>query len=229
MTLADDFDGATTVFTTAGNRGPSSGGFLRTGPSTSNSCNGPSILAGKAWVTGSLSSTCNDIDGGFTEMVSPVFDGSGAESLFLGLSTYLSNNTGGFPGEDPLTILASNDGGTTWTVIDTIYDSHGWTPRTYELQQFVSVSSAMRVKIRAEDSGAGDSQVKAAVDDVSVEAVVCSSGPFGDLDGDRIVGPGDVSFLLLDYGPCDGCPADLDGTGVVDSGDLAILLLSFTS
>jgi hypothetical protein len=228
MSLADDFDGTTTVFTTAGNRGPSSGGFLRTGPSTSNSCNGPTILAGKAWVTGSLSSTCNDIDGGFTEMVSPVFDASGAESLFFGISTYLSNDTGAFPGEDPLTILASNDGGTTWVVVDAIYQSHGWTPRTYQLQQFVSPSSSMRVKVRAEDAGAGDSQVKAAVDNVAVEAVVCSSGPFGDLDGDRLVGAGDAALLLLDFGPCPGCASDLDGTGVVDGGDLALLLLSFT-
>jgi hypothetical protein len=42
------------------------------------------------------------------------------------------------------------------------------------------------------------------------------------------VGAGDVSFLLLDFGPCDGCLSDLDGTGSVDGGDLALLLLSFT-
>ena len=228
MTLADDFDGTTTAFTTTGNVGPSKGGFLRTGPIIANGCNGPVIAAGKAWVTGSLATTCNDIDGGWTEMTSPVFDGAGAETLFLNLSTFLSNDTGAFPGEDPLTISASNDGGTTWVVVDTLLESHGWTDRVYQLQQFVSPSSSMRVKIRAEDAGAGDSQVKAAIDDFAVEAVVCSSGPFGDLDGDRIVGSSDVGFLLLDFGPCAGCAADLDESGTVDSGDLALLLLSFT-
>jgi hypothetical protein len=113
-------------------------------------------------------------------------------------------------------------------VIDTIFQSHGWTPRRYELQNFLAPSSNVRIKVRAEDLGAGDSQVKAAVDNVLVESIVCTAGPFGDLDGDGAVGAGDVSFLLLDFGPCDGCLSDLDGTGSVDGGDLALLLLSFT-
>jgi len=182
MALEDNFDGTTTLFTSAGTVGASRGAFIRTGPSTSNGCNGPSIVVGKAWVTGALTTTCNDIDSGYTEMLSPVFDAAGAETMFLSLTTYLSNDTGAFPGEDPLTIYASNDGGSTWTVVDAIYQSHGWTPRTYRLEQFMAPTSTMRVKVRAEDAGAGDSQVKAAVDDVSLEAVVCSSGPFGDLD-----------------------------------------------
>jgi hypothetical protein len=50
----------------------------------------------------------------------------------------------------------------------------------------------------------------------------------GDLDGDGIVGAGDLSILLLDYGPCPGCPSDLDGNGVVDGGDISFLLLLYT-
>ena len=49
----------------------------------------------------------------------------------------------------------------------------------------------------------------------------------GDLDGDGSVGGGDLSILLLDYGPCPGCASDLDGTGMVDFGDVAYLLLLF--
>ncbi|MFM7806638.1 MAG: hypothetical protein ACKPEA_01750, partial [Planctomycetota bacterium] len=49
----------------------------------------------------------------------------------------------------------------------------------------------------------------------------------GDLDGDGTVGPSDISILLLDYGPCVGCPSDLDGSGEVDGGDLSFLLLLF--
>jgi hypothetical protein len=225
----DDFDGATTTFSSTGTVGSSRGGFLRTGPSTSNTCNGPMIPVGKAWVTGTLSTTCNDIDGGWTELLSPVFDATGAQSLFLSLSTYLSNDTGAFPGEDPLTILVSSDGGSSWAVVDVIYASHGWTSRTYQLDAFASPTSLMRVKVRAEDSGAGDSQVKAGVDNFSVEALVCSDGVFGDLDGDGVVGSGDLGFMLLDFGPCAGCAADLDGNGSVDSGDVAVLLLSYTS
>jgi hypothetical protein len=50
----------------------------------------------------------------------------------------------------------------------------------------------------------------------------------GDLDGDGSVGGGDLSVLLLDFGPCAGCASDLDGSGTVDSGDLSVLLLLFS-
>ncbi len=49
----------------------------------------------------------------------------------------------------------------------------------------------------------------------------------GDLDGDGLVNYSDVALLLLDFGPCQGCPSDLDGTGEVNTGDLAFLLLLF--
>ena len=53
------------------------------------------------------------------------------------------------------------------------------------------------------------------------------SGKFGDLDNSGTVDFGDVAFVLLDYGPCPGCPTDVDGTGEVDFGDVALILLSF--
>ena len=52
-------------------------------------------------------------------------------------------------------------------------------------------------------------------------------GVEGDLDGDGVVGAGDIALLLLDFGVCPGCPTDLDGSGEVDGGDIAFLLLLF--
>jgi hypothetical protein len=42
------------------------------------------------------------------------------------------------------------------------------------------------------------------------------------------VGASDIGIMLLDYGPCAGCPSDLDGSGTVDDGDVSFLLLLFT-
>jgi len=42
------------------------------------------------------------------------------------------------------------------------------------------------------------------------------------------VDSGDVGLVLLDIGPCEGCPTDFDKSGVVDSGDVGIVLLNFT-
>jgi hypothetical protein len=50
---------------------------------------------------------------------------------------------------------------------------------------------------------------------------------FGDIDGSGSVDNGDIALVLLDYGPCEGCPTDVDGSGYVDFGDVALVLLSF--
>jgi hypothetical protein len=49
----------------------------------------------------------------------------------------------------------------------------------------------------------------------------------GDLDGSGTVDAGDIGFLLVLFGPCQGCPGDLDGSGEVDAGDIGSLLLLF--
>lgn len=46
-----------------------------------------------------------------------------------------------------------------------------------------------------------------------------------DLDGDGVVGAGDLAMMLLDFGAC--ARGDLDGSGSVDGGDVALLLLQF--
>jgi len=95
------------------------------------------------------------------------------------------------------------------------------------VRDFVTpTANTVRLRFIARDLGAG-SVVEAAIDDVQVRDVVCPTGPDGDLDGDSVVGSGDLAFMLLDFGDCPGCIADLDGSGTVDSGDIAILLLLF--
>ncbi len=48
-----------------------------------------------------------------------------------------------------------------------------------------------------------------------------------DLDGDGLVGGGDLAIMLASWGSCGGCPADLDGDGAVGGGDLASLLAAW--
>ena len=49
----------------------------------------------------------------------------------------------------------------------------------------------------------------------------------GDLDLSGMIDTADLSLLLLDFGPCQGCPDDFDGDGEVTSADIALLLLNF--
>lgn len=48
-----------------------------------------------------------------------------------------------------------------------------------------------------------------------------------DLDGDGFVGPGDLAFLLAEWGNCGVCDSDLNSDGVVDASDLAIVLAAW--
>ena len=48
-----------------------------------------------------------------------------------------------------------------------------------------------------------------------------------DIDGDGIVGFGDVVAVLASWGPCASCPADIDGDGSVGFGDVVAVLASW--
>ncbi|MCA9290285.1 MAG: hypothetical protein KDA25_04095 [Phycisphaerales bacterium] len=64
-------------------------------------------------------------------------------------------------------------------------------------------------------------------DDTTITLVVASTpAKVGDFDGDGIVGPADLAFLLGAWGDCTNecCPADLGGDGSVGPADLAALL-----
>ena len=55
----------------------------------------------------------------------------------------------------------------------------------------------------------------------------------GNIDGDSVVGPGDVGLLKLDFARADclddgkACAADIDGDGVVGPGDVGLLRTDF--
>ena len=46
-----------------------------------------------------------------------------------------------------------------------------------------------------------------------------------DIDGDGVVGGGDLGGLLAAWGACDGCPADTNGDGLVNGADLSAVLV----
>lgn len=51
----------------------------------------------------------------------------------------------------------------------------------------------------------------------------------GDIDGDGLCDGWDLGLLLLDFGPCPGCPTDIDGNGTVDPGDMSLLLMDWNA
>ncbi len=169
-----------------------------------------------------------DVDNGRTHLMSPTFDLAGYASATLDFWYWHSNNTGALPGEDPFIVQASSNNGSTWVQVASINTNlNSWAKLSYALEDFISLTSTVRVRFISLDEGAGGSLVESGIDDVTVSSLNCTTTKFGDLDGDGSVGNGDLALLLLDFGQCPGCPADLDESGYVDSGDAALLLLNY--
>ncbi len=173
-----------------------------------------------------------DVDGGATTLRSPVFDLADDADAVVSYWRWYSNTAGAAPNADVFVVDVSNDGGVTWTNVETVGPagdgtSGGWIRHAFVVGDVIAPTSQMRLRFIASDEGEG-SLVEAAVDDLLIERFVCEDPvPDADLDGDGDVDPADLAILLGAWGSDD--PAvDLDGDGVVGAGDLALLLAAWS-
>ncbi|RMF71411.1 MAG: hypothetical protein D6744_18010, partial [Planctomycetota bacterium] len=127
----------------------------------------------------------------------------------------------------------STDDGATWPIIaeevgpDGIETTGGWTYHTIRVREFAQPTATTRFRIVARDNSP-PALVEAAIDDVEIIDLVCAPGCPEDIDGDGVVGLGDLALLLADFGQTGaGLSADIDGDGDVDLTDLARLLAAF--
>lgn len=105
----------------------------------------------------------NDVDGGCTTLLSPVFDLAGAREAALSYWRWW------FGSPDSLYVDASSDGGATWAPLarTTGTLTNTWTRVTHPLRCAINLTSSVRFRFRACDLG-GDSIVEAAIDDLGV-------------------------------------------------------------
>lgn len=104
--------------------------------------------------------------------------------------------------------------------VDLDFDTTGRAPGDYE--------AAITIETSDEDIPGEDATTLTVLVRVTIED---AGGPLEDLDGDGVVGFGDLVLLLADFGDCPGggapCPADFDGNGAIDFGDLVQLLAAW--
>jgi hypothetical protein len=171
----------------------------------------------------------NDIDGGFTTLLSPALDCTGGDA-FISYSRWYSNNLGASPNADSMPIDISNDDGANWTQVELVTENtNAWERVTIRVTDFFPVPSN-QVRLRFVPSDLGDgSLVEAGVDEVLVSVLDCTlTGLVGDLNGDGVVDTADLGILLAAFGSGDP-DADLNNDGIVDTADLGILLGVFGS
>ncbi len=138
----------------------------------------------------------NDVDRGFTTLVSPALDLSGDPEVKLGYWRWFSNDTDTNPGEDVLTIDISNDGGMSWVPLETVGPtgpeaSGGWYFHLFRVADILAPTSSMRLRFVASDTRKG-AVVEAAIDDLVVIAGCCHAGCFigGTCHDDQDLNPG---------------------------------------
>ncbi len=168
-----------------------------------------------------------DVDNGSTTLTSPALDLAGLSGVKISYWRWYSNTQGASPNADIFVVDVSNDGGGSWTRVETVgptgpETNGGWFQHEFPVEDFVSLSSDVRVRFIASDLGSG-SIVEAAVDDFLVIAPDCSqTGCAGDVDGDGDTDFDDLVTLLAAYGVGNG--GDLDGDNDTDFDDLVTLL-----
>ena len=119
----------------------------------------------------------NDVDGGRTTLLTPVYDLSAATSPVLVYYRWYSNDAGGNPGTDIFEADISSNGGGTWNDLETL----GQTRNFWERMEFdIAAYATAQVRIRfiASDEGGG-SVVEAAIDDLMIFCDEASGAPDG--------------------------------------------------
>ena len=155
-----------------------------------------------AWVTGQGTPGGGlgdeDVDNGATSLVSNRIDLTGTDSATIAYARWYSNDAGNAPNADVFEVFVSDDDGQNYVLVETVGPagagtSGGWIDAGFNVSDFVSLTSTVRVKFVASDEDDG-SIVEAGVDDVRVLGVSCSSddcaadlaAPFGIVDIDDV-------------------------------------------
>jgi carboxypeptidase A2 len=191
--------------------------------------------SGRCWVTGNGNSSfgCEfDIDGGATQLTSPVYavsDGSASVGFSYWYDNTSSNNT---EYDDVFVVEISGNSGANWTPLFSRSNGNsaqtGWSQESFPIADFVSVTSGLRLRFTASDNDPG-SVVEAGVDAIRVTLAGCPGGNPADINEDGFVNGIDLAALLSKWGTaCDGCPEDISGNGTVLGEDLAALLAAWT-
>ncbi|MBC8277645.1 MAG: hypothetical protein H8E46_05390 [FCB group bacterium] len=138
----------------------------------------------------------NDVDGGRTTLLSPVYDFSGLSQPLVSYWYWYTNSEGLNPNQDYWVVEVSNNAGGSWTtVVNTLESTPAtWANHQFWLQEYVTPTSQVQIRFIASDEGSG-SLVEACVDDISIvnlsdqwpEALVPASDIHLSVAGDDVI------------------------------------------
>ncbi|MCP5021719.1 MAG: hypothetical protein GY930_08060 [bacterium] len=189
--LVNDFEGATNEGWTGGVPGDTAttGHWTRGNPvgTSAQPEDDHTVPGDNCWFTGqgSIGGSlgANDVDGGYTTLLSPIFDAGGLSELAVSYWLWYSNNTGASPNNDVFMVSLSGDGGSSWSLVSTVgpataSSNGGWNLHVIELGNVMTLTSNMQLRFVASDFGSG-SLVEAALDDIEIVSLAPSRTVIG--------------------------------------------------
>jgi hypothetical protein len=180
----------------------------------------------------------DDVDGGKTTLLSPVFDLSEYNEALITYYRWYTNNVGDNPGTDHWKVEVSSDGGQSWSTLENISESDdSWVQKNFLLASIgIQLTDQVQFRFIAEDianegdSGLGGSIVEAAIDEFIIATFDSVSYSPGDVNLDGTLNILDVVLLVnyvLDaeeFSPTQESLADLNGDGGVNVLDIVQLV-----
>ncbi len=166
----------------------------------------------------------NDIDGGATTLLTPNLDMSALSNPVVRYWRWYVNSGNGTV-DDVFRVDVSNNG-TTWVNVETLSGSQsgGWVEASFSVEDYVALSSTVRVRFVAEDTGGG-SIVEAAIDDFSIDELICDTTSF--YCSGKTTSQACVPFMTASGTPSvSGGPFNLFANNHVE-GESAFLIYSF--
>jgi len=184
----------------------------------------------------------DDVDGGSTTLLSPIFDLSHCGPATLSYARWFADLT---VADDTFAVSISNNGGQSWLPLENVVgNANSWTTVSFDVPSFLPQTANMRLRFVASDAP-NNSLVEAAVDDLQI--VIYDSAPRLNLYGKptlgstvlaNVTGPAGTPFVLRatisSTGGATAPPASLANTRVVATGTipatrLASVPISMTS
>jgi hypothetical protein len=188
------------------------------------------FLTGAATSPGSVG--FDDVDGGKTTLLSPVFDLSGYNEALVSYWRWYTNDVGDNPGTDHWQVDVTSDG-QNWSALEYTNGSQAaWIQKNYLLSNSgVQLTEQVQFRFIAEDitnpgdSGSGGSIIEAAIDDFTVSIFDINPDLSGDLNGDGTLNVLDVVVMvnLVLSGDCISS-ADMNGDNNCNVLDVVILV-----
>lgn len=162
----------------------------------------------KCFITGSSTSAgsvgFDDVDGGKTTLLSPLFDLSNETEALVTYWRWYTNNIGDNPGTDRWIVEISSNNGINWEVLENTTESQSsWVQKSFFLSNIdIEFTNQVQFRFIAEDvnnvgdTGTGGSIVEAAIDDFRISTFNAENSLQGDINTDGSIDVLDVVSMI---------------------------------